>query len=668
MFKSPREFKNRKVKLSFKEDIEPHEILLDKLAQRKEEELGISEKKFEVPLLKKILEGFLVFAFCLILILFAKTFQLQTIEAKNLSALAEENKFIFYRIQAARGVIYDRNLNQLVSNFSSFDLVCLKFDLPKEETERTKVLKEISQITKKNLTELEEKIRDCQEPIAENIDQQTLIILETKIKELPGFQIIQNPIRKYQDGQNFSHLIGFTGKIRTEELKAAPEFYSLTDYIGRDGIEKSYEEILRRNPGQIRVERDALGNVISKEIIELPESGKSLVLWLDSELQKKIIEELEKKLQELGLKKAAAVAIDPKTGGVLALVSLPKFDNNLFQKGSDPEALQKLLDDPLKLQPLFNRAISGQYLIGSTIKPLIASAALEEKTISPNKKINCQGAITIPHQYEPEKETKKEDWTVHGWTDLRKAIAESCNVYFYTVGGGYKEQEGLGPTRIKKYLELFGWGQIPKIDLPAPEWATGLVPDPEWKKKKFEGTPEQYWWDGDTYNLSIGQGYILTTPLQVATAFSAIANGGKLLEPHVVQKTVDTLAGSVQVGEEDKSSSSPFAEARVIEEIQPKIIRENFIEPENLQIVREGMRQAVTAGSATGWLDQLPVRAAAKTGTAELGNDYYHNWVTVFAPYEDPQIVLTVMIENVKEIQAATLPVAKNILEWYFTR
>ena len=654
--RSSAEFKNRKVKLQFREEIEPHEIFLDSLAQKKEAELGISEKKFEVPLLKKILQGLLIFALVLILALFAKTFQLQIIQGKTFSALAEENKFIIHRIQAERGVIYDRDFNQLVFNRSSFDLILEPAHLPQEEAERERILKEVSQIIGGDEKDLKNKIRESKNSmvsIAENLDHQTLIILETKIADLPGFQIERNWIRDYKAGKNFAHLIGYTGKIRAEELRENPEFYSNFDYVGREGIEKSYQEILRKNPGKLRVEHDALGNLISQEIIQLPQSGKNLVLWLDSELQKKIIEELEKQLQILGSKKAAAVAMDPKTGGILALVSLPSFDNNLFQKGSDPEALQKLLEDPLKLRPLFNRAISGQYLIGSTIKPLIASAVLEEKIISPNKKINCQGEITIPHQYEPEKETKKKDWTVHGWTDLRKAIAESCNVYFYTVGGGYGEQNGLGPTKIKKYLELFGWGETSKIDLPVSEWTTGLVPDPEWKKKKFEGTPEQYWWDGDTYNLSIGQGYILTTPLQVATAFSAIANGGKLFQPQVVQKIVDS-------------------EKNLIEEIQPKIIRENFIDPENLQIVREGMRWAVTGQNSPQasavLLNTLPVSAAAKTGTAQIGRDYYHNWITVFAPYDDPQIVLTIMIENVKGFQVAVLPVAKAILEWYFTK
>jgi len=658
-FRLSREFKNREVKRP-PPDIEPHEILLDKLAKRREEELNISEKKFETPLLKIILQGLLIFSLLLILLLFTKTFQLQILDHKNLAALAERNKYTLKAIQAERGVIYDRNLNQLVFNQPNFDLVLEKANFPKLEEERNKVLKEVSQILKQNPEDLEKKIAESEGPqvlIAENLDHQTLIILETKIAEFPGFRIVNNPIREYREGENFSHLIGYTGKIWLEELKKDPQFYSITDYVGRDGLEKSYEEVLRKNPGKMKIERDVLGNVISKEIIQLPESGKSLVLWLDSDLQKKIREVLEKQRQTFGAKGAAAVALDPKTGGVLALVSLPDFDNNLFQKGADPKKLQELLEDPFKLGPLFNRAISGRgYLIGSTIKPLIALAALEEKIISPEKQIFARGFIEVPDQYNPEKVYIYRDWKVHGWTDMRKAIAQSVNVYFYTIGGGYGGQIGLGPTRIKNYLKLFGWGEKTGIDLP--NEGKGLVPSPEWKKAYFKEKVDQIWYDGNTYHFSIGQEYVSATPLQISASISAITNDGKLFQPQIVKSIVDTSTGSVEI----------------IEEIQPKIIRENFIDSKNLQIVREGMRQTVTRGTASGYLDLLPVTSAAKTGSAQTGrldqygNELLHNWVTIFAPYENPEIVLTLFLEDVPGVMAAPLPVAREILEWYFTK
>jgi len=606
-------FKKNTIQIAFKEDIEPHEILLDSLAEKEEKQFGLSEKKFEVPLLKKIIQGLFIFCFLAISLLLFKTFQLQVIEGKNFNQLAEKNKFIIHQIQAERGVIYDKNMEQLVFNKSTFDLV-------------------------------------CEGEIVKNISHQELILFEARTDEYPNCQINTNVIREYKDGEVFAQILGYTGKIKSEEFTAAPEFYSISDLVGRTGVENYYERYLRKNPGKLRIERDVFGEMVSEEVLSLPESGKSLVLWLDADLQRKLKEELEKKYKEIGAKGATAIAMDPKTGGILALVSLPSFDNNLFQKGADPASLQSLLDDPQKLNPLFNRAISGRYLTGSTIKPLIASAALEEKIISPQKQIYSAGFIEVPHQYNPEIVYRFNDWTVHGWVDMKKAIAQSSNVYFYTIGGGYGDQKGLGPTKIKEYLKLFGWQDLTGIDLPGE--AAGFIPDIEWKKK----TLGEGWWDGNTYYLSIGQEYLQITPLEVVTAITAIANGGKLLRPQVVQKIIDSSSG----------------ELNTIEEKEPEIIRENFINPENLQIVKEGMRQAVTGfnspKASAVILNSLPVTSAAKTGTAELGQDRYHNWITVFAPYEDPEIVLTVMIENVKGIQAAVLPVAKDILEWYFTR
>ncbi len=637
-------------KLKKKVDIEPQEIFLDHLAQKKEAELGISEKKLEVLLSKRILQGFFIFIAILILVLFGETFHLQVLEHKKFLALAEKNKFIIRSIQASRGVIYDSKGKQLVFNKPSYDLFFDKGKFPQFNSEEIN-LKEISKIIKENPEDLKKEINEEKNQIvliSENLDYQTLILLEARIADFPGFLIKKNAVRDYKNGKTFAHIIGYTGKISAEELKKFPEIYTNYDYVGRTGVEKSYEEVLRKNAGKLQIEKDAFGNQVSKEVVSLPESGKSLVLWLDSELQEKIEQELEKTLQNIGAKKAVGIALNPKTGGVTALVNLPSFDNNLFNKGIDPEAIKDLLEDKNKEEYFFTRAISGLYPVGSTIKPLITSAALEEKIISPLKKITCRGKIIIPNPYDPESFTEKHDWRTHGPTDMRKAIAESCDVYFYTIGGGYGDQEGLGPSRIKKYLELFGWANKTGIDLPAE--AQGSIPSPEWKKK-VKGEP---WWDGDTYNLSIGQGDILVTPLQVTTAFVAIANKGTLYKPKIAKQIVDE-------------------EKKLIEEIKPEVLRKNFIDPENLEIVREGMRRAVTGKEspyATAiLLNSLPVKAAAKTGSAQTSRpNYYHNWITVFAPYENPQIVLTIIIESVENIQGAVLPVAKEVLNWYFTR
>ncbi len=645
-----RKIKRRKIKFSSAfSGIEPQEIFLDSLSQKKEKELGFPEIRFEVSLSKRILKLLFFFILVIIFLFFAKTFQIQIIDNNKYKALAEENKFVSRLIQASRGVIYDSNGKQLVFNKPSFDLILDKRNLPFSDSERKKNLKEVSEIVNQNANGLENKIiseEDNIVTISENLDHQTLILLETRINEFPGFKIMQNSIRHYIDAETFSHLVGYTGRINSKELKENLEFYVNYDYVGRDGLEKTYEEFLRKNPGEIQIEKDAQGNLISKKIISLPEPGKSLVLWIDSDLQKKSEEALKKTLERTGAKKGVVIALNPNNGGVLSLSSVPDFDNNLFNKGADQEALEELLADVQKNEPFLNRAISGLYPTGSVIKPLIASAALEEKIISPLKKIYCKGEIIIPNRYNPEKSTAKKDWTIHGWTDVRKAIAESCNVYFYTIGGGYEDQIGLGPFRIKKYLELFGWANKTGVDLPAE--ARGSIPSPEWKQE----IKDEPWWDGDTYNLAIGQGDILVTPIQVVTAFAAIANRGTLFKPEIVKQVINN----------DKN---------IFKEIKPDIIRSNFINPQNLDIIREGMRQAVTginsplASSVS--LNSLPVAVAAKTGTAQTPiPDHYHNWVTVFAPYDNPQIVLTVLIEDLKGVQKAALPVANEILDWYF--
>jgi len=647
MFESklPKNLKARKVRITFKEEIEPQEVFLDKLARKKAEELSLPEQKFEVLLSKRILQGFCFVFFALIFVLLFKTFQLQVIQGGSFSDLARQNYQRVYLVRPTRGVIYDSKGQQMVFNKPSFDLVCLKSNLPFEESEKEVVLRQVSEIIKKDLNELKEEInKSLSSPllISSDFDHETLILLETKINKLPGFQIEKNTIREYIDGHSFSHLIGFIGRIEQAEQSYLKD-YSITDYVGKTGVEKFYEKALRGKPGKFQVERDARGNQISSKKISSPEPGESLVLYLDVGLQKKIQEELQKSLKRVGAQKAAAVALDPRTGGVLALVSIPGFDNNLFSREVSQEELKELFEDPA--DPLFNRAMSGiGYPTGSTIKPFIATAALEEEIISPSKIIHCQGLISVENPYWPEIKPKVytyHDWKIHGWTDLRKAIAESCNVYFYTIGGGYKDFKGLGPEKIKQYVELFGWGQKTGIDLPSE--GEGILPE-----------IDKNWRLGHTYHFSIGQGAFAVTPLQVAEAFSAIANKGILYEPRVVQKI---LKGS---------PDSPQA----VEEIESRIRRQEFFKKENIEVVREGMKQAVTSPSGSSFiLNTLPVSAAAKTGTAQTSKPgYNHAWVTVFAPYKDPQIVLTIVVESVKENQIAALPVAREVLDWYFSK
>lgn len=631
--------KKYKIK-SYSFDIETHEVFLDKLARQKEEDLGISEKKFEVPLKEKL--SYILFGIFLLLALslFAKTFYFGVFQGKQLLVMAENNKGSANIIVPERGIIYDKNLKKLVSNSPAFDLVCERAHFSVSSDKISKEIFEIASSIGQDSVELANKIQSSdssQVLVAEDIGHENLLILETKMNGLPSCKILPNTRRNYLFGKVFSTVLGYTSRINKEEYSNSAG-YAINDNIGKTGLEKYYEKYLRGVPGQTKVIKSASGARQSSEIITHPKAGDNLILNIDASLQARLYEALEKSIKNVRAQKGAAVAMDPKTGAVLALVSYPSYDNNLFAEGISQKDFSALQSDPA--QPLFNRAISAHYPTGSTIKPLEASAALQEKIISPEKQINDPGYILVHSVYDPAIVYRYGGVAPHGMVDVRKALAVSSNIYFYTVGGGYGDQKGLGPQRIKKYLSLFGWDQKTGIDLPG-EYS-GFIPDPEWKKK----TKGQNWWDGDTYNLSIGQSDLQTTPLQVAAAYCAIANGGTLYKPQIVK----SIAG--------------------VKEFEPEVIRSSFIDPINLQIVREGMKDAVYQPyGLSGYLKDLPFKVAAKTGTAEIGyQNQFNVWSSVFAPYEDPQIVLVVTVEKVTGLGAVTLPVAKDVLNWYLAQ
>jgi penicillin-binding protein 2 len=609
-----------------------------------------AEKKFEISLPKKSLLLPLLLAAVFFLAALLRVAELQFIEGAKLAQTAAQNKYLFYKFQSDRGIIYSSDFTPLVKNLSTFDLLCAADKIP-VGPERKKMINSLAAAISGNAGELENAIISGKNPTVENLEHQALIVMEARAADFPGCAIAIRPIRDYGKDAGLSNLLGYMGKIDPDEWKAAPDFYSINDYIGRAGLEKSYEAVLRKDPGKLRVERDAKGNVISQDVAQAPESGDSVQLWLDYDLQKKLFAAMKRQFESLGLTKGSAVAIDPKTGGVLAMVSFPDYDDNIFAAGSFAQVAELLANAD---KPLFNRAISGKYLTGSTIKPFIASAALQEKIIAPDKKIDCQGKISIQNQYDPSIVYNFNDNHIHGLTDMYKALAESCNVYFFTVGGGFGGQAGLGPTRIKKYLDLFGWEEPTGVDLPGE--VSGFVPDAAWKKEKFAGTQDQNWTDGNTYWLSIGQEFIGITPLEVANAYAAIANGGTLYRPQMVKAVVD-------------------GNKNIIEEKEPEIIRQNFISAPNLAQVREGMRHAVNGAGAplasALTLNQLGIPMGAKTGTAQLGRkvggkDLLNSWVAAFAPYDDPQILLLVMAEEAHEGTVAVVPVAKEVLGWYF--
>ncbi|OGF03585.1 MAG: penicillin-binding protein 2, partial [Candidatus Doudnabacteria bacterium RIFCSPLOWO2_12_FULL_49_8] len=474
--------------------------------------------------------------------------------------------------------------------------------------------------------------------LAQNIVKDQALILIAKAGEFPGFVVENNAIRDYKEPLAFTHLTGYTGKITQAELEAH-EFdnYALNDNIGKTGLEYQYEAYLRGINGKRQIEIDATGKFKGQLAEVPPVAGSNAELSIDFDLQTAVYQALSQVMKPLNAKRAAAVATNPQTGEVLALVSFPAFDSNMFARGISQAEFSELLND--QNNPMLNRVVAGNYPPGSTIKPMMAIAALTEGVVTPETKILDDGVIRIG------------SYTFYGYEhsglgimDIYSAIARSSDIYFYTVGGGNPNSEvtGLGPERIAQYLRKFHVGEPLGIDLPGEK--SGLVPDPAWKQT----VKKEPWYLGDTYHESIGQGDVLSTPLQVNSWTATIANGGKIMQPYLLKQA------SGQDG-------------RVLAEGQPKTLAENIFDPKFVKVVQEGMRQTITAGSAR-TLAGLPVAISGKTGTAQFdARDLTrtHSWFTSYAPAEQPQIALTIIVEAAGEGHSVALPAAKKVYEWW---
>lgn len=577
--------------------------------------------------------------FLLFSLMLVRAAYLQIIQGGQHKILAEENRNRGNIIRAPRGIIYDRNHVKLVKNTPNYEATVIPSELSRDENERKNVLSEAAKALNLPVEEIQKKIDEkglnYTQPILlkENLSKDDAFIVASKM--LKGINVPVNPVREYLDGGLLSHALGYVGRISEDELKDKRDDYMLTDFIGKTGLEESYEDVLRGEDGRQKYEVDSTGKVVKFLGEEEPKLGNSIVLSIDFELQQKLADTMKKVMSGVGGQKATAVAQDPNTGEILAFVNIPYYDNNLFSKGISSTEYNKLLND--KNNPLLPRAISGEYPSGSSIKPFVAAAALQEGTINENTTVNSTGGISIG-------EWKFPDWKPggHGTTNVTKAIAESVNTFFYAIGGGHGNIQGLGPDRMKSYLELFGFGKETGVDVGGEK--KGSIPDPVWKEKN----KNEDWYLGDTYHMAIGQGDILVTPLQITNATAAIANGGKLYKPRFVHEVVD---------ENDM----------VLETKNPELLREGFMSANNIEIIRRGMRQTVTSGSARS-LNGLPVAVSGKTGTAQFGPDEkkYHGWFTSFAPYDNPQIALTVLVEGSGGGDVTAVPIANEVYRWYF--
>ena len=609
---------------------------------------------------------FLVFCFSLIL---GRGFFLQILMGSEYRIQAEGNRQRILPVLSERGLVFDRNNIQLTQNIPYFSLTVVPKDLPKEDDSLNSLIEKFIEITgqdKQEITDTIEKYKDYQREsiiIAEDVSYEIALKTQIAKDDLPGINVqlgskrlyiheektsdiiatttydissfaVTEEILEAQTNDTLSHILGYVGKLSPSELETYyKQGYLPSDSIGKIGIEKIYENYLRGTYGEKRIEVNAQGREQQVLAEKDPTAGSNLILSIDLKMQNKLEELISAKLKEIDKQKASAIVLDPRNGEILALVSYPGFDNNDFSGGISKDKYSEYLNN--ENRPLFNRSISGTFPSGSVIKPGFASAALQEGIITQNTSLLSTGGLRIDKWFFP-------DWQAggHGTTNVRKSLAQSVNTFYYYIGGGYGDFTGLGVDKMNEYLKKFGFGKVLGIDLPAE--ANGFIPTPQWKQRE----KKEPWYIGDTYNYSIGQGDFLTTPLQIADMTASIANGGTLYTPHVVKTIVNP-------------------ETNKREDIKVEIINENFIDPANLTTVRLGMKDCVEYGSCR-ILANLPFDVGAKTGTAQWSQTKdTHSWFTSFAPFENPEIVVTMLIEEGGEGSGSAEQTVNEFYKWW---
>jgi penicillin-binding protein 2 len=414
------------------------------------------------------------------------------------------------------------------------------------------------------------------------------------------------PHRSYIDLPGFGHLLGYV----SYPAKDSNGIYWQEKIIGKDGVEKQFNQELAGTNGLKILETDAFGNAQSENILDKPKNGDNLVLAVDADIQSVLYNAIKDFTAQTKFEGGAGVIMNVETGEIIAMTSFPEYDSNILSEGADREMINSYIHDPRKV--FLNKVVSGLYTPGSIVKPFVAIGALSEGIISPEKQILSTGSIAIPNPYDPDLKTVFNDWKAHGWVDLRHALAVSSNVYFYEIGGGFQEQVGLGIDNLHKYESMFGMGKKTNINMPGE--TAGNIPNPVWKEKNFPGDP---WRIGDTYNTAIGQYGVQVTPLQMVRGIAAIANYGRMITPTVL-KTDDVQKGN------------PI-----------NISKDNFT------IIHEAMRLTVTEGTGT-ILSTPAVMVAAKTGSAQVGiaKQFMNSWSVGFFPYEHPKYAFVVLVER----------------------
>jgi len=636
---------------------------------------------------------------------------LQFIRGANYQETATYNRIRVLRSEGARGVIYDRDGRMLARNTARFGIALIPASLPDDadyeisQQKRLAVYKELLQIIDEAQAAVQQDDTDTEaefdpvssalivgesnppppevltieeidalvaqreagsafQPVlvAENLPREVALRVEEQRYRLPGVELQLDTMRDYPSGSDFSHVLGYMGPIPQETQNIYREKgYNADAWVGWAGLESTFEDVLRGVPGVRIIEVDVNGRekaVIGEERIAQP--GQNLILSLDEELQQAMIEAMQRQIKPNRSHSAVAVAIDPRNGFVRGMVSLPSYDNNIFADGITTEEYRTISEAPGN--PLINHAISGIYPPGSTFKMVPAAAGLQEKVITARTLLNAPGIIYVPNRNFPDNPLLAQPFVCwiyksdgyHGDINVVQALGESCDIFFYKLGGGWyaTEFDGLGVETLAEYATEFGFGEPTGIDLPAEHG--GLIPDPKWKRI----AKGERWVTGDTYNMSIGQGDVLSTPLQIAQMTAVVANDGSLYRPQLIEAVTDS-------------------ESRLVQRMQPDLIQQIPVDSKHLATVRQGMWMAINWEHGTAKNVALPdVTVAGKTGTAEFfdpdiprdgrGNLPTHAWFTAYAPYEDPEIVVTVFVFNGGEGSEVAAPIAKDILRSYF--
>jgi len=534
-----------------------------------------------------------------------------------------------------RAVLVDKYGEQLVKNKSSFSIfinLSLVVNSPSALNSLTENLADILEVDQAELINLINNA-DLEKSnwiaLARNISQKQAI--DIKGLNYESLRVVDDYEREYADPYIFSHVLGYTGIAKQNTI------------TGVSGLEFQYNDLIRGKDGKYVFFEDAFGEVLDTKVINAPEPSSEIKLTLDAEFQRYFYKRLKSGIEALGRNSGVGIAMDPRNGEILALISLPSFDANAFVERTRSDERNYFLTNSSK--PLFNRAITGIYSPGSTIKPLVSLAALARKIVTPDTQIYSKGFLEIPNIYNPDLPSRFVDWKPHGWVDAASALARSSNIYFYLLGGGlpntvpswelvqdYFNRDGLGIDNLNYFWRKFGFGEKTGIDLPFE--SSGFLPTAEEK----EARAGDIWRLGDTYNVSIGQGDLLTTPLQLLNFISSIGNGGKLYKPFLIKNS------------------------------KPQILEDYSDLKDEIETVQKGMRDAVVKSYGTAYkLADLPLDVAGKTGTPQtFGNKRLNAFFAGYAPADNPELAILILVENALEGSLNTLPIAYDVFNWYY--